>query len=360
MKRGRSLAAISSLATVLFWCGTALSGDTLESAIGLIAEKRYPEARRVLDPLLVREPDHPRLRLVHGILRLREGFPGEAIDILEELQLDHPEVFEAANNLAVIYGMQGRLDDARETLLATLKRRPEALLYENLGDVYTKLAQRAYADARALKAGQGIAPAASAGSTDRADERAEPPAGPSGVRRAETASRPPSSADGNTAGVRPAGAECARAVGFENRATAQEAADWLRSLGTEVVGPYLEERQEIKRYRVYVPPLASRKEAAAMVRKIREQGIGDVALINRGALANAISLGVYRREPNMRRRVAQLERMGIPVQSVAETTSVKTEAWAIEARAVRDRDALDTAWTSRFSGRPLRSVACGR
>lgn len=359
MKRGRRLTVTSSvLAALLLWCGPALCGETLESTLALIAEKRYLEARRALDPQLMREPSHPRLRLVHGILRMREGFPGEAIDIFRDLQRDHPPVFEAANNLAVVYAMQGRLDDARDTLLAALKRWSEPLLYANLGDVYMQLAQRAYANARGVKAGQETARPTTE-STDRVEVPPEPPARPHRDTTTEPATRIPSSDHGIGASVLQGGFECVRAAGFENRAAAEQAADWLRSQGTKVVGPYHEERREIKTYRIYVPPLSSREEATAMVRKIRGQGLRDVALINRGALANGISLGVYRREPNMRRRFADLEKKGISVRFAEETKSVRNGAWAIESRAVRDRDALNAAWASNFPGRPLESVVCG-
>ena len=53
-------------------------------------------------------------------------------------------MFEAHNNLAVLYARVGRLDDAREALVAALELRPDAVVYANLGDVYMKLAERAY------------------------------------------------------------------------------------------------------------------------------------------------------------------------------------------------------------------------
>ena len=149
-----------------------------------------------------------------------------------------------------------------------------------------------------------------------------------------------------------------RAAGFANRAVADEAARWLRSRDATGVALRAKTREAIKRYRVYLPPLASRKEAAAKVREIRALGVRDVAVIGRGTLANGVSLGVYRQERNMRRRTVQLQAMGIPHRFMKETKTVET--YAIEARAAGDRGALNEAWAARFPGRPLKAVDCTR
>ena len=133
----------------------AHSEDAFERARTLAIEKRYSEAREVLDPLLERLPGHPRARLLHGVLRAREGRLAEAIDVFEALRRDHPDMVEPYNNLAVLYATEGRLDDAREILLATAARRPDAVIYANLADVYVKLARRALERARELDTGGG-------------------------------------------------------------------------------------------------------------------------------------------------------------------------------------------------------------
>ena len=129
--------------------------DAFERARSLAIEERYPEAREMLEPLLERQPDHPRARLLHGVLRAREGRLAEAIDVFEALRRDHPDMVEPYNNLAALYAADGRLDDAREILLATVERRPDAVIYANLADVYVKLARRALERARALDTGGG-------------------------------------------------------------------------------------------------------------------------------------------------------------------------------------------------------------
>ena len=148
------LCAFAMLAAILAPV-VAHGDDAFDRARSLAIEKRYSEAREVLDPLLERLPGHPRARLLHGVLRAREGRLAEAVDVFEALRRDHPDMVEPYNNLAVLYAADGRLDDAREILLATVERRPDAVIYANLADVYVKLASRALERARALDTGGG-------------------------------------------------------------------------------------------------------------------------------------------------------------------------------------------------------------
>ena len=327
MKWAREAAAVSGVLIAALWSGIALSENNLETALSLLSAAKYPEARRVLNPLLEREPDDPRLRLAHGILRLHEGNPDEAIGVFESLRDDHPDMLEPVNNLAVLYALQGRLDDAREILLAALERRSKATLYANLGDVYTKLAERAYDKARSLEADEG----------DR------PP--------------PEESADGDhERGISGSALTCLRATGFKDAGTADEAARWLRSRKAESVAVRKEKSQPIKWYRVYMPPLASRREATKLMREIRGRGVRDIGIVGVGSLANAVSFGVYRREDNMRRRVARLKEMGYPVRFEAKKETIET--FAVEVRISDGRDALTAAWEVQHPRRSLRHVEC--
>ena len=126
--------------------------DAFGRALSLATEERHSEAREILDPLLERDPDNTRARLLHGVLRAREGRVGDAIEIFEQLKKDNPDMPEPYNNLAVLYAVEGRLDDARRVLLESLKRRPHPITYASLGEVYTKLARDANERARELDA----------------------------------------------------------------------------------------------------------------------------------------------------------------------------------------------------------------
>ena len=129
--------------------------------------------------MLARNPDAPGVRLLQGVLHAREGNLVEAVAIFEGLRDDHPTMFEAHNNLAVLYAKLGRLDDARKALVGALEMRPDAVIYANLGDVYMKLAERAYERAHEIRAEQEAAAVegGEAGAAPQAEAApAEPPA----------------------------------------------------------------------------------------------------------------------------------------------------------------------------------------
>ena len=370
------LFAFGTLAAVL--SPAAAHGDeTFEQALSLASEKRYEEAREVLDPLLAREPGHPRARLLHGILRARAGRVSEAIDIFEALRRDHPDMSEPYNNLAVLYAVGGRLDEARTTLLAALARRSDAVAWANLGDVYTKLARRAYRRAREIDPAGNARPDDAADATfplagtPTVDSQAEPVPAAAPAAVAARAGKTAQEADGEPGGsvekppAPPASAAastpdefCAHAGGFDGRGAVAEAALWLRSHGAEIVEVRHEKQKIASSYRVYLPPFPSREEAVATVREIRGRGVSDVAVIKDGDLANGVSFGIYAKADNMHRRVAALGRLGYSVRSRAEDVDA-IEEYVIKTRVGGAPADLDAAWRSQFPDYSLDLADCG-
>ena len=407
MRRTRAMPFAFGVLVAMLSPGAVLCDESFERALSLATEKRYSEAREVLDPLLQRDPDNPRVRLLHGVLRTREGRVGESIDIFEALRRDYPDMSEPANNLAVLYAVEGRLDDARKILLAMLERAPDPIVYANLSDVYTKLARRAYERARALEAsGQArsepamhtafATPAPSMQATDAVPmppqvepEPADPapqwrgfaPASRDSAPESEdldltlpptivTDTQAPDTESGETQQVvvgtvstvsetasTPA-SFCAYAGRFLDRRAVADAALWLRSYGAEVLEVRHEERRTTSSYRVYLPPFASQQAAVAKLREIRKRGVRDVAVIKDGDLVNGISLGVYREADNMQRRVAALDQLGYSARSRAVELEIVKE-YVIKAQAGGTPARLDAAWTKQFPEQPIRVVDCG-
>ncbi len=64
------------------------------------------------------------------------------------------------------------------------------------------------------------------------------------------------------------------------------------------------------RYRVMLPPAASREEAQATVQRIVAAGLGDYYIIAQGPKANAIALGQYRNREGAERRLQALRSAG--------------------------------------------------
>ena len=329
--------------------------------------------------MLRQQPDSPDVRLLHGVLEARQGNLADAVVVFEGLRTDHPTMFEAHNNLAVLYARVGRLDDARDALVAASELRPDPVVYANLGDVYMKLAERAYKRAHELRDAEpatlGEGGQASAGSEPEqtTDEppavvepeqtKDEPPAAAAPVvaerdRDAEAAEaeEPPSPAEPEAAPEQVSGVVCVRAGWFEERAAADDAADWMRSAGAEAVAIRQEEQQVIRNYQVYLPPASSREAARSTANELRDKGVSDIWIIDRGTQANGISLGVYRSKGNTNRRVAQMEELGY---SVLTTANMKTVTmYAVEAEAAGDHSALEDAWNDKFQDYAIRRVDC--
>ena len=386
----RMMRALAVLAAV-FAPGAASGDEAFERALSLAAEERYAQAREALDPLLERTPDNPGVRVLHGVLRAREGRTAEAIGIFEALRRDHPDMIEPYNNLAVLRAMEGRLEDARAILLDALERRPDAVAWANLGDVYTRLAHRARERARALEAGAGGFPEreADAGrSTDRKtvaaatqrlnaateshDAAAGSPAADAAPPADATTAPAPDTEIGNTRETAPGtvaaapesapapDAFCAHAGEFPERRAVAGAAKWLQSFGVEVREVRRAEHRNPVSYKVYLPPLESRRQAAAKLGEIQGRGVRDVGLISDGDLANGISFGVYRDTDNMNRRIAAMERLGYSVRSQAAEVKVVRE-FTLGIRATGATGApgeLEATWKSRYPEQPYRVVDC--
>ena len=357
---GAVLLALVMSAAILS-SNASLAEQGLDRAISLAVEERYGEARLVLDLLLERDPGSSHARLLHGVLRLHEGDRDEAIDTFRALARDFPDLFEAHNNLAVVYVQEDRLEDARRVLLGILERRPEAIGYRNLGDIYVKLARDAYARARELGFGTTVVRERDRRVRPASPRESKPvaSAAPATVgARAQTAERAAGEVrESPSAAMAASAAACVSVGEFENRDAAEDARRWLRSRGAEILAITTDSRQTINSHVVYIPPSDSRKSALRTVRELRSRGIRDVAVILEGELRNAVSLGVYASRANVERRIASLQRLGYPVESAAHT-STKEEHVTIQARLDGSVDALVDAWTSRFSGNSIRHADC--
>lgn len=141
------------LAVVLVAAFGAARADEVSEVKQLLRAGQTTEAGVKLDQFLAVKPKDPQLRFLKGVMLTERGHTAEAIDVFIALTADYPELAEPYNNLAVIYAGQGRYDKARVALEAAIRGDPGyATAYENLGDVYARLAAQAYAQAERLDA----------------------------------------------------------------------------------------------------------------------------------------------------------------------------------------------------------------
>ncbi|MDE0382035.1 MAG: tetratricopeptide repeat protein [Rhodospirillales bacterium] len=355
---GKALVASVALAAVLL-SAAAAAGDGFDRALSLASEGRHADARRLLGPLLESEPGDPQLRLLDGILQMQEGRRDEAIAVFSGLAREYPDMFEAHNNLAVAYVEEGRLEEARAILAAILERSPSAAVYRNLGDIYVQLARRAFSLGRGVggTAGDGDQGRDAGAELMHARDAAGSTSG------AATAATREGGGDPDTLPAEPqrsvaALAEFCVATGeFSDMAAVEEARQWFRARGAGSAQVARGSRETVRSYRVYLPPLESRSSAREKMREVQEQGVHDIAVVLSGALRNAVSLGVYAREANAKRRMAQLE--GLGYAPVLEPNTREVAAYAtIEARVGGSYDSLSDAWASRFPDQTVRQVDC--
>jgi Flp pilus assembly protein TadD len=128
-----------------------LLADELAEITQLNRTGQATEAMVKLDQFLALKPKDPQLRFLKGVMLAESKRTAEAIAVFTLLNEDYPELPEPYNNLAVLYAAQGQYEKARAALEAAVRGNPGyATAYENLGDVYARLASQAYAKALQL------------------------------------------------------------------------------------------------------------------------------------------------------------------------------------------------------------------
>ena len=123
----------------------AAFADDLQDASRLLKEGQRDQALERVNKALAAKPRDAQARFLKGIILTEQGKTRDAIEIFTRLTQDYPDLPEPYNNLAVIYAGQGEYDKARAALEQSIRTHPSyATAYENLGDVYAKLASQAY------------------------------------------------------------------------------------------------------------------------------------------------------------------------------------------------------------------------
>ena len=119
--------------------------DNLPDVQRLIKQGQYPQALEKVDAYLSSRPKDAQGRFLKGLIFTEMNKLPEAVGVFTKLTEDYPELPEPYNNLAVLYAQQKQYDKARTALEMAIRTHPSyAIAYENLGDIYAKLASQAY------------------------------------------------------------------------------------------------------------------------------------------------------------------------------------------------------------------------
>ena len=157
----------------------------------LTGARQYGEAIQRANAYIEKNPRDPQMRFLKSVALSEASQPDAAIDVLENLTQEYPELAEPHNNLAVLYAGRGQYERARLALEAALRVNPGyATARENLGDIYARLASQQYAAAAqtdrsnprlapkqaaiAQMLGSGAAPARAASAPARATTQPNP------------------------------------------------------------------------------------------------------------------------------------------------------------------------------------------
>ncbi len=141
----RSPTPLAVLLFALAISALSVRADELQDIDRLLKQGQTAQALERVNQYLSQKPKDAKGRFIKGLVLVEQNKAAEAIEVFTALSRDYPELPEPYNNLAVLYAAQGQYEKARQQLEMSIRTHPSyATAYENLGDVYTKLASQAY------------------------------------------------------------------------------------------------------------------------------------------------------------------------------------------------------------------------
>ena len=146
--RGVLRAALLSLMTLASCIAMA---DVYTEVNDKISSGQWSAAQTLIERQLQKQPADPQIRLMQSQMQTAQGQTAQAIETLQALTQEFPELPEPYNNLAVLYAGQQRFDEAARALVLAIRARPDySLALENLGDVHIAQARQSYLKAQSL------------------------------------------------------------------------------------------------------------------------------------------------------------------------------------------------------------------
>src|SRR5882762_6683251 len=232
--------------------------DELQDINGLLKQGQHAKALDRVNQYLAQKPGDPNARFTKGLILAEQKKTAEAIEVFAALSRDYPALPEPYNNLAVLYASQGEYEKARQQLEKSIRTHPSyATAYENLGDVYTKLASQAYDKALQFDSSNAaaknklslirdlmssnVAPRASSASVAASPEPVRLPAAKTTMAKAATAQSAevkPAARQAKSAAAKPA-EKAARLEEGDGAAVLQTVLAWANAWSNQKVESYL-------------------------------------------------------------------------------------------------------------------------
>ncbi|WP_459907787.1 tetratricopeptide repeat protein [Caballeronia sp. HLA56] len=146
-----SMAASVGISTTAFAQLAKSTTDGTPQIDSTIAGQDWNAALKQLDARIATNPTDVQAKFKRGTVLARLNRDDDAIVAFTELTQAYPELPEPYNNLAALYAKKGRYEEARAALETAVKANPGyALAYDNLGDLYLRLASESYKRAQSL------------------------------------------------------------------------------------------------------------------------------------------------------------------------------------------------------------------
>lgn len=148
MQRWSHWRTASLALAALTFASASLASTAVTEVNQLMAQGKLTEAAALAQAHLSRNGNDVHMRFLQGVIATEQQKYDLAIEIFGALTRDFPNLPEPYNNLAVLYATQGQMQKAAQTLEQSTRVNPGyATAYENLGDLYARMAGNAYAQA---------------------------------------------------------------------------------------------------------------------------------------------------------------------------------------------------------------------
>jgi tetratricopeptide (TPR) repeat protein len=129
---------------ILWLAGTAWADEAAEVQ-RLMRAGELPAALERAERASAADAGDAKLRFLTGVILMDLKRDADALTVFERLTEDFPELAEPYNNIALLQARAGKLDEARAALETALRNDPSLRAARiNLGDVYLRLAVRAW------------------------------------------------------------------------------------------------------------------------------------------------------------------------------------------------------------------------
>ncbi|PVX83370.1 tetratricopeptide repeat protein [Paraburkholderia unamae] len=127
------------------------TADGTPGADSAIVQHDWAAALTQLDERIKTNPRDVQAKFKRATILARLNRDDDAIEAFTELTQLYPELPEPYNNLAALYAKHGRYDEARVALETAVKANPSySLAWENLGDLYLRMADASYRRAQTV------------------------------------------------------------------------------------------------------------------------------------------------------------------------------------------------------------------